>query len=175
MKALVLVIAASASAMDLTSAAREAAFRHGLDPALVAAVIRVESGWNPDAVSTKGARGLMQLMPRTAKDLGVQNPFDPEENLAGGCRYLRLMLERFSDIRLALAAYNAGPEAVSRAEEVPNYAETRAYVESVLRAMRESAMPQAARLALPSRVPDSAVVSLVPTRSTMVVLVGGKR
>lgn len=107
--------------------------RHGLDPRLVRAVIQTESGWNALAVSSKGAMGLMQLMPETASDLAVEDPFAPAENLAGGIRYLRSMLDRFDGrLDLALAAYNAGPTVVTRYAAVPPYPETRAYVERVL-------------------------------------------
>ncbi|MFH1069629.1 MAG: transglycosylase SLT domain-containing protein [Candidatus Glassbacteria bacterium] len=109
-----------------------AASRHGLDPALVAAVIQQESAGNARAVSPAGARGLMQLMPATAQQLGVQDCFNPGENIEGGVRYLKQMLERFGgDERLALAAYNAGPSAVERYDGVPPYRETRDYLKKV--------------------------------------------
>ena len=109
------------------------AARHGLDPALVSAVIMQESGGNPQAVSPAGARGLMQLMPSTADSLGIADCFDPEQNVEGGTRYLRRMLEQFGgDEKLALAAYNAGPGAVSRYGGTPPYRETRAYIQRVL-------------------------------------------
>lgn len=108
-----------------------------LDEALVRAVIKAESGYNPRAVSKKGALGLMQLMPDTARLLKVSNPLDAEENIRGGSRYLRLMLDEFNgNLDLALAAYNAGPNAVRRHGGIPPYAETRTYVDRVKTYMR---------------------------------------
>jgi soluble lytic murein transglycosylase-like protein len=119
-------------AKDYDQLIARAARRHGLPPALVKAVVRAESNFQPHAVSNKGAQGLMQLMPGTADDLGVEDPFRAEDNVYGGSRYLRAMYERFGDWKYALAAYNAGPGAVDRFGGVPPYAETREYVERVL-------------------------------------------
>ncbi|WP_131281807.1 lytic transglycosylase domain-containing protein [Hylemonella gracilis] len=115
-------------AKEINAAAR----RYGLDPALVRAVIHAESGFKADARSPKGARGLMQLMPATARALGVRQPHDPRQSIDGGARYLAEMLARFrNDVNLAAAAYNAGPQAVHAYAGVPPYDETRAYVQRV--------------------------------------------
>jgi soluble lytic murein transglycosylase-like protein len=124
---------------DWRAAASDAARRHRVDAQLVAAVIAVESGFQSDAVSPKGAMGLMQLMPTTAAELGVTNPFDPKQNIEGGVRHLRALLTRYSgDRRLALAAYNAGVAAVERHRGIPPYSETRAYVRKVLARCRRA-------------------------------------
>ncbi len=103
--------------------------RFQLDAALVKAVIKVESDFNPQVVSTKGAQGLMQLMPATAREIGVSDPFDPGQSIYGGTYYLRQMLDTFdSNLDYALAAYNAGPNAVQRYGGIPPYDETRNYV-----------------------------------------------
>jgi soluble lytic murein transglycosylase-like protein len=127
-----------ASAMPLEHRLHEAvadhAARHALDPDLVRAVIRVESGWNPRAVSRKGAMGLMQLMPATAAEYGVDDPFNPVENIRAGVAYLRHLIDRFDGkTELALAAYNAGPGAVERYHRtVPPYRETQSYVRRIV-------------------------------------------
>jgi soluble lytic murein transglycosylase len=110
-----------------------AAMRYGIPGDLIRAVIRVESGYNPRAVSHKGARGLMQLMPETAASLGVRNVFDPRENIDAGARHLRALMERFSDLPLVLAAYNAGEQAVLAWRGIPPFPETRDYVVRVLK------------------------------------------
>ncbi|MEW6368240.1 MAG: transglycosylase SLT domain-containing protein [Acidobacteriota bacterium] len=113
---------------DIVSIARA----HGIDPELVKAVIWVESAYNPRAVSNKGARGLMQLIPATAQRFGVSNIFDPTENITGGVKYLRFLLDIFNEnTKLSLAAYNAGEEAVQRHNGIPPYRETRRYVELI--------------------------------------------
>ena len=110
---------------------------HSVSPALVKAVIAAESNFDSGAVSRAGAQGLMQLMPETARHLGVDDPFRADENVSGGTRYLRQMLDRYGDLIRALAAYNAGPEAVDRYRGVPPYPETLDYVDRVLTYYRQ--------------------------------------
>jgi len=113
---------------------RRHATSYQLEEALVKAVIKVESDYQPRVVSRKGAQGLMQLIPETAKDLKVSNPFDPYENIRGGSEYLRMMLDLFNnDVELALAAYNSGPSTVKRYGGIPPYDETQKYVKKVKR------------------------------------------
>ena len=120
--------------LDLNEVIKTASGTYRLDPDLVNSVIRAESGFNVRAVSPKGAQGLMQLMPRTASDLGVRNAFDPRANVDGGTRYLRELLERYDfDLIKALAAYNAGPQRVEQYGGVPPYYETKAYVARIVR------------------------------------------
>ena len=119
---------------DLNEVVKAASGTYRLDPDLVNSVIRAESGFNVRAVSPKGALGLMQLMPQTASQLGVQNAFDPQANVEGGTRYLRELLERYDfDLIKALAAYNAGPQRVEQYGGVPPYYETKAYVARIVR------------------------------------------
>lgn len=119
---------------DLTETVKAASGTYQLDPDLVTSVIRAESGFNVRARSPKGAQGLMQLMPQTATQLGVQNAYDPQANVQAGTRYLRELLERYNfDLIKALAAYNAGPERIDQYHGVPPYYETRAYVARIVR------------------------------------------
>ncbi len=112
---------------------REISQKHGMNPALVKAVIKAESDFNPRAVSKKGARGLMQLMPKTIKDLKVYGPFLPRDNIDGGVRHLKKLFKRFDNsVTLSLAAYNAGAKAVERYDDIPPYQETKHYVKKVL-------------------------------------------
>ena len=124
---------AALTSADLAQMLAKAGQSHNLDVDLLASVIKEESGGNPRAVSRAGARGLMQLMPATAASLGVQNSFQPQQNVSGGSAYLDEMLTRYgNNLALALAAYNAGPDAVDRYHGIPPYAETRAYVARVI-------------------------------------------
>jgi soluble lytic murein transglycosylase-like protein len=117
---------------EIDTAIDLAAARHNVDPSLVRAVIKVESNFNPNAVSRKGAMGLMQLMPQTARQLNVDNPFDPQQNVDAGVRHLKRLMESYGgDIKLSLAAYNAGAGAVARSAGVPRIAETRKYVKRI--------------------------------------------
>jgi soluble lytic murein transglycosylase-like protein len=120
------------SPQDIDAAIDMAAARHNVDPNLVRAVVKVESNFNPNAVSRKGAMGLMQLMPSTARSLKVKNPFDPEQNVDAGVRHLKQLLESYGgDVKLTLAAYNAGSGAVARSSGVPRIAETQNYVRRI--------------------------------------------
>ena len=117
---------------DIDAAIEQAAARHNVDPSLVRSVVKVESNFNPNAVSRKGAMGLMQLMPSTARSLNVANPFDPQQNVDAGVRHLRKLLDSYGgDVRLSLAAYNAGSGAVARSAGVPHFRETQNYVRRI--------------------------------------------
>jgi len=117
---------------EIDAAIVMAAARHNVDPNLVRAVVKVESNFNSNAVSRKGAMGLMQLMPATARQLNVRNPFDPEQNVDAGVRHLKQLLENYGgDVNLTLAAYNAGSGAVARSAGIPRYAETQNYVRRI--------------------------------------------
>jgi soluble lytic murein transglycosylase-like protein len=117
---------------EIDAAIDQAASRHNVDANLVRALVKVESNFNPNAVSRKGAMGLMQLMPQTARQLNLKNPFDPQENIDAGVRHLKQLLQSYGgDVRLSLAAYNAGSGAVARSRGVPRYAETQNYVRRI--------------------------------------------
>ncbi|HMD16202.1 MAG TPA: lytic transglycosylase domain-containing protein [Terriglobales bacterium] len=117
---------------DIDAAIEQAATRHNVDPSLVRSVVKVESDFNPNAVSRKGAMGLMQLMPSTARSLNVSNPFDPVQNVDAGVRHLRNLLDNYrGNVQLSLAAYNAGAGAVSRSAGVPHFRETQNYVRRI--------------------------------------------
>ncbi|TAL10619.1 MAG: DUF4124 domain-containing protein [Nitrospirae bacterium] len=137
--------------------------KHSLSPALVHAVIRAESAYNPNAVSSKGAMGLMQLMPGTASLLNVMNPYDPEENVSGGVRYLRYLLDRFGgNLELALAAYNSGETRVLRENRIPRISETQQYVRKVIRFYTD--LSSGGSVARPARTYDAETPPLVTRR-----------
>lgn len=133
----------SAAPLKTDEAVNQSSSRYHIDPDLINSVIRAESGFNPHAVSPKGAQGLMQLMPKTAGDLGVKNAFEPGANVDGGTKYLRELLERYDfDMVKALAAYNAGPHRVEQYHGVPPYYETRAYVARIVRDFNRKKLAQ---------------------------------
>lgn len=126
-----LPVSDSGDASPYEALLEQAAARNGLSTGLLKAVVRAESGFNPNAVSRTGAQGLMQLMPGTARALGVTNALDPAQNIEGGARYLRHLMDKFNDPTLAIAAYNAGPGSVERYGGVPPFTETQNYVREV--------------------------------------------
>jgi soluble lytic murein transglycosylase-like protein len=131
--------------LDIPHAVAAASDKHGIDADLLYSVIRAESGFNPRAVSNKGAQGLMQLMPGTASKLGVQDAFDTQANVEAGTRYLRELLNRYHyDLAKALAAYNAGPQRVEQYHGIPPYRETRAYVARIIREYNKKKLEQMA-------------------------------
>ena len=144
----------------------QSARMHGVDPLLVHSVIKTESNYNPNAISNKGAQGLMQLMPATARDLGVKNPMNPRENIEGGVKYLKRLQLEFSDPALALAAYNAGEGAVRRYNWIPPYPETQDYVVKVARNYRQAKAAAAAQSA-PPQVPKAAVLPVQTANKQM--------
>ena len=154
--------------IDLNQVVNEASGRYQLDPDLVNSVIKAESDFNAHAVSPKGARGLMQLMPGTASQLGVPNAFDPQANVEGGTKYLRELLEKYNfDIIKALAAYNAGPQTVERFGGVPPYYETKAYVARIVRDFNKKKAAQqkaaVAKKSSPSTRPNAHAATAKPS------------
>ncbi|MBM3810008.1 MAG: lytic transglycosylase domain-containing protein [Acidimicrobiia bacterium] len=139
---------------------------HGVDPLLVHAVIQVESGYNRFALSHKGAQGLMQLIPATARRFGVRNSWDSRQNIEGGVKYLRFLQDRFDDLQLVLAAYNAGEEAVAKYRGIPPYAETQQYVYKVGARLGQLRRSQSRLLAQASK-PQAVVVSEYRPLETM--------
>ena len=143
----------STPAINVAQIVDKAAHDNNVDPLLVHSIIQVESNYNPYAISSKGAQGLMQLMPPTARDLGVQDSFDPRQNIEAGVRYLKYLQDLYKDDRLALAAYNAGPGAVEKYKSVPPYPETRDYVNRVGQQYGAAKKAAAQHLAEPAAPP----------------------
>jgi len=139
--------------VSITEMVEKAAHDNNVDPLLVHSIIRVESNYNPDAVSPKGAQGLMQLMPPTARGLGVTDSFDPRQNIEAGVRYLKYLQDMYKDDRLALAAYNAGPAAVQKYKWIPPYPETQDYVNRVGQQYGAAKKAAAQHLAEPAAPP----------------------
>src|ERR1700722_14715264 len=139
---------------EIDAAIDQAAARHHVDPSLVRSVVKVESNFNPNAISPKGAMGLMQLMPSTARSLNVANPFDPAENVEAGVRHLRKLLDSYGgNVPLSLAAYNAGAGAVARSAGIPHFRETQNYVRRITGLYNGSGEPGAFVIASPRREP----------------------
>jgi soluble lytic murein transglycosylase-like protein len=149
--------ASKKSPAAISALVEQSARAHSVDPLLVHSIIQVESNYDASAVSSKGAEGLMQLMPPTARMLGVSNSFDPGENIEAGVKYLKYLQDLYKDDRLALAAYNAGPGSVDKYRQVPPYPETQKYVENVGKRYdraRKSAAVTASQNAVPASPPD---------------------
>ena len=157
--------AAAAQPVDVSALLHQAGAQYHLDPDLLASVVHAESDGRTHAVSRAGARGLMQLMPATAKDLGVRDSFSAEQNIAGGTTYLDALLMYYHEnIALALAAYNAGPAAVDRYHGIPPYAETRRYVERVIHEFNQRKLREMRRKDRHASWSSMAVIADVPAR-----------
>jgi hypothetical protein len=158
-----------APAAHIAQMVADAAKANNIDPLLVHSVIQVESNYNPNAVSSAGARGLMQLMPGTARELGVTDSFDPRQNIEAGVKYLKQLKDQYQDDKLALAAYNAGPGSVQKYKAVPPYPETKDYVQRVgeryVEARKAAGIAPAVALQaeIPQPIPQASVVLAVPT------------
>jgi len=165
-------MSAPAPAVSLDQAIAAGSQRYRIDPDLISSVIRAESNFNVRAVSPKGAQGLMQLMPKTASQLGVANPFDPGANVDGGTKYLRELIERYNfDLVKALAAYNAGPHRVEQYGGVPPYRETRAYVARIVRDFNKKKLAQQKLAQKSQPAKNSAAKTLASTKTNKPVAV----
>jgi soluble lytic murein transglycosylase-like protein len=152
---------------EINGLVEQTASRHHIDPQLVHAIIKVESEYDPQAVSRKGAMGLMQLIPETAQRFGVENPFDPKENIEGGVSYLKHLLDLYrGDLPLSLAAYNAGEAAVQRFGGIPSFAETRDYVQKVTN-IYQSVSPQSGANPAGNKPQASPIIRYVDERGVV--------
>ena len=152
---------------EISNLVEQTASRLQVDPQLVHAIIKVESEYDPKAVSNKGAMGLMQLIPETARQFGVENPFNPKENIEGGVSYLKHLLDRFGgDLPLSLAAYNAGEGAVQRSAGIPSFAETQGYVRKVTN-IYQSGSPQFGANAAGNKTQVSPIIRYVDERGVV--------
>ncbi|MBV8475767.1 MAG: lytic transglycosylase domain-containing protein [Acidobacteria bacterium] len=157
----------STSPPSLQDVIQGASDKQLLDVDLVNSVIRAESGFNANAVSPKGARGLMQLMPSTASTLGISNSFDPKQNVEGGTQYLRWLLDRYNyDLGKALAAYNAGPHRVEQYHGIPPYSETRAYVARIIRDFNRQKLAERKAIAATAKPPKTSAAPHSPSKTT---------
>ncbi len=153
---------------DLERLVDQTADRQQVDPKLVHAIIEVESDYNPNAVSRKGAMGLMQLIPETAQRYGVDNPFDPKQNIEGGVNYLKDLLKLFGgDLTLSLAAYNAGENSVLRSGGVPAFTETREYVRKVKKRYQPPAEVKTAKSGTPEEPPKAPIIRYVDAQGVV--------
>jgi len=158
---------ASLPSLEINDLVEQTANRHQIDPQLVHAIIKVESEYDPKAVSAKGAMGLMQLIPETAQRFGVENPFNPQENIEGGVSYLKHLLGLFGgDLSLSLAAYNAGEGAVQRFGGIPSFTETQDYVRKVT-SIYQSVSPQSGTNAAGNKPQASAITHYVDERGVV--------
>jgi len=155
------------ASVGISALVEQAARTHDVDPLLVHSIIQVESNYNPYAISPKGAEGLMQLTPSTARMLGVSNSFDPGQNIEAGVRYLKYLQSLYKNDRLALAAYNAGPGAVDKYQEIPPYPETQEYVNRVGKRYGDARRAAAARTASDAASVDGAAQTQAPLAETV--------
>ncbi len=163
--------APSAPAPSIDEIIERVAAEHGVETPLVHSVIRAESNYNAHAISPRGAQGIMQLIPATAKRFGVSNAFDPEENIQGGVRYLRFLLDYFNgDYPRAIAAYNAGEAAVDRYNGIPPYAETQNYVYQVAKNLKTARQQQARQSAAQPASPAPSAAPVVPVETAAPVI-----
>jgi len=159
------------SGADFDPIIRQKSIKYDIEPSIIRALISAESNWDVHAVSEKGAIGLMQLMPDTARDMEIKNPFDPEQNIEGGTRYLRILLDRFKgNMELAVAAYNAGPRAVEKSGGIPSFSETRKFVRNVISSYRKKIDSRQTRIHKITYDDGTILYTNVPVRQNQSIL-----